>query len=254
MATQRMPSNRKPTGRSAVPPTRRGEAPPQPPKKNNLPILLGGAGGGLVLLILLIVALSSGSPDKKVAGAKPPPKIDKPKPPPPPDVSGLESEGKKKTQDGSLKVQPRLKPDPSAVKENVRKDLFDGIKLLNEGIAAYEEATRRAGKTYPIDDYRRTRARAIKALCDDDLEREGLANCDNGLKIIQSTTEMMSGKTVLTDDDKKKLKEDLQKAVNLIGEGMELYDRSNQVSGHTFETNKYGQAMKLARSKILELK
>ena len=35
---------------------------------------------------------------------------------------------------------------------------------------------------------------------------------------------------------------------------MQLFDRSYQVSEHTFDTNKYGQALKMARMKLLELK
>jgi hypothetical protein len=219
-----------------------------------MPLILGGAGGGLLLLILVIVLASGGGSKKEPAPAD----TGKTSPPPAPkkivpDVSALEAEGKKGCEEGTALIRPRLNADSSAPKERVRSDLESGLKLLNKGIEAYEKAASLAGKTYRLDDYKKTRSQAIRAFCDS-IEKEGQASCDEGLKIIQSTEGRMTGVAKLSDDERKGLKSDLEKGKRLIEEGMNLFDRSYQVSGHTFETNKYGQALKMTRSKLLELK
>jgi hypothetical protein len=264
MVTQRRPvpdPNRKPTSRHGAAADRTGRAAtgrqgaPPPPKKNNLPIILGAAGGGLLVLIVVIVVATSGSP------AKPPPAaaVERPKPPapawkpPPPDVSHLEAEGKRKCDEGHRIVTPRLRPDPSAPKDRVRADLESGLKLLKEGLEAYRKAASLAGKTYKLDEFEKTQARGISAFCAE-IEREGQAALDEGFKIIQSTEARMTGAAKLADEEKQQLKTDLEKGKKLIEEGMNLFDRSYQVSGHTFDTNKYGQALKMSRTKLLELR
>jgi len=207
-----------------------------------------------LIIILIVIATSGGKPEKSSPGpAVKAPVVEAPRKPAV-DVSLLEAEGKKKTDEGLKLIQPRLKADASAPKENVRGDLEKGLKLLNEGIAAYEEAGRRAGKSYPLADSQKTRARAIKTLCDDDLEKEGLSKCEEGMKLFHTTEAVMTAKTAASDDEKKKLREDLQKVVKLITEGMNLFDRSYQVSGHSFDTTRYGQTLKISRGKLLELK
>jgi hypothetical protein len=219
-----------------------------------MPLILGGAGGGLLLLILVIVLASGGGSKKEAAPAD----TGKTSPPPAPkkivpDVSALEAEGKKGCEEGTALIRPRLNADSSAPKERVRSDLESGLKLLNKGIEAYEKAASLAGKTYRLDDYKKTRSQAIRAFCDS-IEKEGQASCDEGLKIIQSTEGKMTGVAKLTDDEKKQLKTDLQKGIDLIRDGMNLFDRSFQVSGHTFETTQYTKARKAAAMKVGELK
>ncbi len=226
-----------------------------PPKKNNLPLVLGGAGGGLLLLIILVVVLSSGgsrpAPEetaRPVAAKRP----DAPKPPPV-DVSALEALGKQKCQAGLDKIRPRLNPSPDAPQDRVRADLEEGLHLLKAGLAAYDEAARKAGKSYDLAEIRKTQQRAFKIFCDG-IEAEGQAACDQGLKLIQSTEAMMVDGARLSDADKARLKADLQKGVDLIRDGMNLFDRSQQVSGNTFDTTRYTKARKAAAMKIGELK
>jgi hypothetical protein len=242
--TTRLPQGAPATGRAATP----------PPKKNNLPIILGGAGGGLLLLIILIVILSSGG--KKPAPVETVQPVAAKKPDAPkkivPDVSKLEAEGKEKVQSGIDKIRPRLNPSADAPKERVRADLEEGLRILKAGIAAYDKAAQMAGKTYDLGEARRIQKQAFRLFCDD-IEREGQNSCDQGLKIIQDCQSLMDGKA-LSDADRDKLRTDLEKGKKLIEEGMGLFDRSYQVSEHTFDTNKYGQALKLARNKLLELK
>lgn len=242
--TTRMPQGAPPTGRAAAP----------PPKKNSLPLILGGAGGGLLLLIIIIIAASSGGSKPKAAPVEERVVAKKPEPPrkPVPDVSALEAEGKLKCQAGMDKIRPRLNPPADAPKERVRADLEDGLKILKAGLAAYDKAAQMAGKTYDVAEFRKIQQRAFRLFCDD-IEKEGQASCDQGLRIIQDCESLMTGKT-LADPDRDKLRTDLEKGKKLIEEGMGLFDRSYQVSEHTFDTTKYGQALKMARGKLLELK
>ncbi len=246
---------RRPTTRAGKQPTGRGERPePPPPKKNNMPIVLGAVGGGVLLLIIIIVAASSGGSKTKavveerpkVAKAEAPKKIV-------PDVSSLEATGKQKCDEGLRLVDSRLAPDPSAPRDRVRADLESGLKLLREGLAAYQQAIDKAGKSYPLDAFKKAQSRGINVLCTE-IEKEGQAACDQGLKLIQANESMMTNTEKLNDDEKKKLKSDLQKGVDLIRDGMNLFDRSDQVSGHKFETTQYTKARKAAAMKIGELK
>lgn len=222
-------------------------------KKNNLPLILGLAGGALLFIIVLAVVMSGGSkPREREVMAD----TSKPKPPPPPpkpDVSHLEAEGKAKCAAGLDKIRPRLTPDPSAPRDRVWADLEEGLKLINAGLAAYKAASEKAGKTYETSDAEKARRQGIKLLCTD-LEKEAQAACDKGLKLIQDSQQFMTQKETLADGDRAKLADDLGNGVKLITSGMSLYDRSHQVSEHTFDTNKYGQALKMARMKLLELK
>jgi hypothetical protein len=225
--------------------------PPKAKPKNNLPIVLGAAGGGLLLIIIVVVAMSGGS------GPRPAPSGPAPKPPPAPkpyvpDVSGLEAEGKKKVEDGLAKIRPHL-PTSSTGREQMRADLEDGLKLLIAGFASYARATELAGKKYALEEAEKTKRRATKVLCAD-LEKDGQARCDEGLKAIQSTESRMVDGAKLTDDEKKALKADLERGLKLITEGMNLFDRSYQVSGNTFDTIAYGKARKAAALKLGELK
>ncbi len=226
---------------------------PAPAKtKNNLPLILGLAGGGLLFIIVLAVVMSGGSkPREREVVAD----TSKPKPPPPPpkpDVSHLEAEGKAKCAAGLDKIRPRLSPDASAPRDRVWADLEEGLKLLNAGLKAYQTAADKAGKTYDTADAVKARKQGIKLLCTD-LEKEAQAACDKGLKLIQDCESLMTGKT-LGDADKQKLIADLEGGKKLIETGMGFFDRSYQVSEHMFDTTKYGQALKMTRGKLLELK
>lgn len=235
--------------RPGQPPPSRRSSPP-PPKKNNLPLILGAAGGGLVLLILLIVMMSGGEAPKKrktedVADKKPPPAA------PRPDVTALENEGKSKCAAGMDKIMPRLKPDPSAPRDRVWADLESGLKLLNEGLAAYKSASDKGGKKYETGEFTRARQVALKVLCTE-MEKEALTSCEKGHKIVLDCESLMSKS--LEDAEKQKLITELESGKKLMDSGMALFARSNEVSGNTFDTNKYGQALKMVRGKLLELK
>ena len=255
------PPPRKPT--KAGPPTRRGSGAPPPPSgraqapaaapKNNMPLIIGGAVGVVVLIVILIVAFSGGDDHKTEKIARKDPKPEVAKKAPPPDVSGLEATGKSKCDEGQRLIQPRLNPDPSAPKDRVFNDLENGLKILNEGLEAYKKATALAGKKYPLDEYQRTRERAIKVFCTE-LEGEGLKSCEAGLKIVKASQNQIVDTNALGDDDKSKLLVELKKASELIRGGMGLFARSEGVSGHQFDTTQYQEALKVIRPKIAELK
>lgn len=74
-----------------------------------------------------------------------------------------------------------------------------------------------------------------------ELERNGLAKCEQGLTLIQSS--YASGN-----------KTGLQRGVDLIREGNSLLEEANRLSGNKYDTKKFNEALKMARNKILELK
>lgn len=252
------------TGRSPAkpgPPTRRGgtspagsaraQAPAAAPAKNNLPLLIGGAVGAVVLVGILIVALSGGDESRAQKTAKKDSAPETTKKAPPPDVSGLEATGKARCEEGQRLIQPRLNPDPQAPKDRVYNDLENGLKLMNEGLDAYKKATALAGKKYPIEEYHRTRERGIKVFCTE-LESGGMKSCNEGAQLIQSCAKLMTGKEI-SDEEKSKLAGDLKKGKTLISEGMALLSRASAVSGHTYETTPYQEALLVARKKLPEL-
>ena len=256
-----LPPKKPATGRPATgkvpakpaPQTRRGSGQaPAPAKSNNMPIIIGGAVGAVVLVVILIVALSGGGDEKPAKVAKKEAKPEAAKKAPPPDVSGLEATGKSKCEEGQRMIQPRLNPDPQAPKDRVFNDLENGLKILNEGLAAYKKATDLAGKKYPIDGYQRTRDQAIKVFCTE-LESEGLKSCEAGLKIVKGSQSQIVSND-LSDDAKGALLTELKKASELIRSGMGLFARSEGVSGHQFDTTQYQEALKVIRPKIAELK
>lgn len=238
-----------------APQTRRGptSAPPAAPAKNNLPMILGIAGGGVALLIIAFVAFS-GNDAKPEKTAKPKEaKAETPKKAPPPDVSGLEATGKSKCEEGQRIIQPRLSPDPSAPKDRVFNDLESGLKILNEGLDAYKKATSIAGKKYPIEEYQKTRDRAIKVFCTE-LEREGQKSCEEGLRIVKSTESRIVDTDKLNEAERGQLYTEMKKANDLIRSGMGLFARSEGVSGRQFDVTQYTEALKVIRPKLAELK
>jgi hypothetical protein len=243
-----------PTRRGATAPASARAAAPAALPKNNLPLILGISGAAVVLIIILAVVLMGGDePKAEKSGRTKETKAEITKKAPPPDVSGLEATGKSKCDEGLRLIQPRLSPDPSAPKDRVFNDLEAGLKLLNEGLDAYKKAAALAGKKYPIDDFQKTRDRAIKIFCTE-LENEGQKSCDEGLKIIKSTESRIVDTNKLNDDERSKLYVELKKAADMIRNGMGLFARSEAVSGHQFDTAPYQEALKVARPKIAELK
>jgi hypothetical protein len=256
-------TSRTPPGKSGAkpaPPTRRGASPassgrasaPAASAKNNLPLILGIAGGVVVIGIIAFVALSGDEPKVEKTKTKEP-KAETAKKAPPPDVSGLEATGKSKCEEGMKLIQPRLTPDSSSPKDRVFDDLENGLKLMKEGLDAYKKATDLAGKKYPIDEYQKTRDRAIKIFCTE-LEGEGLKSCEAGLKIIKATESRIVDTNKLNDQERTQLYQELKKASDLIGSGMGLFSRSEAVSGHQFDVTPYQEARKVARMKLPELK
>jgi hypothetical protein len=265
---KKSPTGRVPPGKPAAapppkakagPPTRRGSsaaasgraAAPAAPK-NNMPLILGIAGGVVVLVIIAVVVASGGGeqPSGK-SGKSREAKPDAAKKAPLPDVSALEATGKSKCEEGVRIIQPRLNPDPSSPKDRVFNDLEAGLKLLKEGLEAYKKATELAGRKYPIDEYRKTQDRAIRIFCTE-LETEGMKSCNQGAQLIQSCASLMTGKEI-SDTEKSKLAGDLKKGKTLISEGMAMLSRSSAVSGHTYETTQFQEALLVARKKLPEL-
>ncbi|HLY09857.1 MAG TPA: hypothetical protein VKW04_11180 [Planctomycetota bacterium] len=250
------------TAPKAGPPTRRGSGAaspstrspgPAPAPKNNTPLLIGVAVGAVALVVALVAVFMGGDEPKSDKTAKKEAKPEAARKAPPPDVSGLEATGKSRCEEGQRLIQPRLSPDPSAPKDRVRNDLENGLKLLNEGLDAYQKATALAGKKYPIEDLRRLREKAIRVFCTE-LEVEGTKSCEDGLKIVKASQAQIVDTNALSDDDKSKLLVELKKASELIRGGMGLFARSEGVSGHQFDTTQYQEALKVIRPKIAELK
>ena len=73
------------------------------------------------------------------------------------------------------------------------------------------------------------------------LEADGMKKCEEGVVLIQRAYNIPD-------------KAGLQRGVALITEGNQMLDRANQMSGHTYETKKFNETLKMARGKLLELK
>ncbi len=86
------------------------------------------------------------------------------------------------------------------------------------------------------------RARAVNY---DEMEREGLRKCDEGLRCVQSSEAFRN--------DPSSMRAELEKGKNLITEGIALLDQVNQKTQRMFDTQRYGQALKLARTKLMEM-
>ena len=84
------------------------------------------------------------------------------------------------------------------------------------------------------------------------LEREGERKCEEGLGVVQKSEALMSGKT-LSAGESTQLKNDLQRAITLISDGMSMFDEANGKSGHMYDTTRYTNALKAARMKLGEL-
>src|SRR5262245_49616037 len=202
-------TGRVPPGKPAAkagPPTRRGATAPASgraaaPGKSNMPLMLGIGGGVLVLIIILVVVFSGGEEHKPAKVKEKESKPETAKKAPPPDVSGLEATGKSKCEEGQRLIQPRLNPDPQAPKDRVFTDLESGSKLLNEGLEAYKKATTLAGKKYPLDEFEKTRSRAIKVFCTE-LEAEGTKSCEAGLKVIKASETQIVDTNKLSDAER----------------------------------------------------
>ena len=231
--------------------TQRAQAPP-PPKNNPLPLILVGVGGGVLLLIILIAILVSGGDDPRRPTVTPEPTTTPEPAKSKVDVSKYEEEGKKKCTLGMKLVRQRVDTKSAVDPEILRFDLEVAYTQLTDGLAAYKTAADMSGNKYDLAEYRRGRDRAITALCDN-IEGEARESADKGLQIIRQCESLMTGRA-LNDVERTKLRKNLKEGKDLIEKGMNLFDRSYSLSGHTFNTTRYGQARKAASMKLAELK
>jgi len=223
------------------------------PRKNNLPLILGGVGGGVLLIIVLVVALGSGGGGgtKKKEEAPAEPAAAKPKPP---DVSNLENDGKKKCEDGMSVCDakgPALAGTAPDKKEPLRKEIEAAVKQIDEGLALFKKAKEIAGKNYNLDPYEKSKAKALKRWSAD-VEAEADKSCEEGMAIFKTTKPLWE--QTLTPEQSTQLKEQLLKAKHHLEHANNLRERSQELTGHQFETREAGQAYKLLKNKLLELK
>lgn len=138
--TRSMPRGQAPrTSRSEAQSTRSFAS----PKKSNLPLILGGVGGGVLLLVVIIAVASSGGSRKAPAASNPKPSAGRPV-----DVSGLETQGMRKCDEGLVIIQrcdPLMrKNDLSAgEKGQLKTELERGKALLDEGMGMLDEANQK---------------------------------------------------------------------------------------------------------------
>ena len=204
------------------------------------------------MIVLMVILFSDGPPPHQINDLDDPTPEDTAPPRPKVDVSKYEEEGKKKCTLGMELVRKHVDTTSGRDPEILRFDLDAAYTQLTLGLAAYETAAKLSGKTYDLKKYRRGRDRAMTALCNN-IENEARETAEKGLRIIRECKPLMSGRA-LNDEDHTKLREDLKEGKALIEKGMSLFERSNTISGHTFDTTSYGQARKLASMKLLEMK
>lgn len=84
------------------------------------------------------------------------------------------------------------------------------------------------------------------------LERDGMNKCDQGLAIIKKCESQMNSSS-LSDNERSRLKGDLEQATGLLKDGMSMLDEANRKSGNTYSLQPYIEAKKVARMKLGEL-
>ncbi len=242
---------KKTTGKSAS-----GRRPmPAPKKSSPLPLIIGGV-AGLVVLVVAVVALNSGKSPRASGGGG----VEKGPDVPLPEYKRAESDGRAKVNAALASVKEKaaslasLKPDQKA---EAMKDLSkaiqdkkDGTALLetaNQMIDKYNRESGKALKRIDLEGVERDWAAATSRLVDG-LEKDGQALCDRGYNTVQTL------KARWDEKSSPELKVQVKGAIDDISHGMNLFEWANQLSGHTFDTTKYGQARKLAANKYNELK
>ena len=113
------------------------------PKKSNMPLILGGVGGGVLLLVIIIAVAASGGSSKVKAASNPKPAAGRPV-----DVSGLESTGMRKCEEGVAVVQrcdPLMRKSELSAgeKTQLQMELQKGKALLDEGMGMLDEANQK---------------------------------------------------------------------------------------------------------------
>ncbi len=91
-----------------------------------------------------------------------------------------------------------------------------------------------------------------KAVNVGDLERNGMAKCDEGYGIIKKCEAQIQSAS-LSDSERAHLKGELEKATGLLRDGMAMLDEANRKSGNTYPITQYIEAKKIARMKLGEL-
>lgn len=86
------------------------------------------------------------------------------------------------------------------------------------------------------------------------LEREGQLACDEGLRLFKSLEPKVASRDSLSADVRHQLKLDIKKALDLMSKGLGYFSEAQEKSGRFYDTNKYGQAKKLAAGIYNELK
>jgi hypothetical protein len=97
-----------------------------------------------------------------------------------------------------------------------------------------------------------TRAPEVRPVDVAGLEAGAERKCGEALGIIQRAQQMMDGRE-LTKAQQASLKNDLDRGIALMNEGMGMFDEAHAKSGHMYDTVKYNQAAKAARMKVGEL-
>lgn len=85
------------------------------------------------------------------------------------------------------------------------------------------------------------------------LETQGLAKCDQGLKLIQKNQSAM-GSQSLSAAQKQTMVADLENGKKLIADGMALLAQANEKSKNTYDTKQYQEALITVRKKLMELR
>lgn len=86
------------------------------------------------------------------------------------------------------------------------------------------------------------------------MERDGMAKCDQGLKLIQKHSDLMAAAN-LSDGQKSTLKGDLEQGRKLISDGMALLSEASDKSGNKYPNmNQYQEALIIARRKLMTLR
>jgi hypothetical protein len=252
--TASQPAGRKTTGRQAVP----GRGRPVGAQGSNKMGLYIGIGVGAAVLILLAVVMLGGNDEEKKKKKVEEPSADE-MDTSKPQWERMAAEGKRKCESaiGDVKAMSAELSGFAKLAADKRQEVLAKLQPINEsrkvGFAKYEQAVGMSGGKLTkasFDALQRDWEVACGAIVKS-LEREGVAGCEKGYTMLFSNQAKWTNEVPKAQQHE--VHEMLRDGIDTIKAGMTCLSWINELTGGTFETQKYQSIMKAAIMKIKEL-
>ena len=154
---------------------------------------------------------------------------------------------------GSRAAEPRTASRPAApqaAKSNTPMiiGIVAGVVAIL-GIAAFAMSGNSSEKTTTVAPKEASKKKPVDV---SGLERDGVSKCDAGLKMIRDNEGPMKSNS-LSDAERLRLRGELEKAMVLLNEGMNLLSQANTKSDNKYDVSQYIESKKIARMKLMEI-